>query len=402
MLKAAKIGSSYLLNYLNEMFRGNQKDDVKSKSDKLRLLKKTLEKYGGMLAKIAQMLSYGTNDSSIFSDLEAFSRDDTDKYVKEYFKKNILPYEIEDEIFKSGSIGQIYKGSYNRKKIILKVKYVGLDKQTDEDLKAVRLISKFLYNVDKTMIAEALEKIKNTIMMELNFFKETEQHKIMYEIWEGINYVKIPKIYENESKENMIIMEYIDGESVIEFSQKATQEERNQIAYDLVRFVFTNIYQHKILYSDLHVGNLIISYENNKPTLNVVDYGCLHRLDKSTYKYLKKLHRVLKQKDINKFFKYITKLKIINDVEELNENEKLKIFNVFYENNVPWGVEKKFKFTSEWVSKRMQENVEIVKIKKLKLPKELLYFNKIPFGLFHILAILNAECSFYEILNNLI
>ena len=36
------------------------------------------------------------------------------------------------------------------------------------------------------------------------------------------------------------------------------------------------------------------------------------------------------------------------------------------------------------------------------MPRELLYFNKIPYGLFHILTQLNCENKFYKIFNQLI
>ena len=76
-------------------------------------------------------------------------------------------------------------------------------------------------------------------------------------------------------------------------------------------------------------------------------------------------------------------------------------WNVFIQNNEPWCEEKQFTFTREWLEKNSHHK-EWRLLRQWDIPRELLYFNKIPYGLFHILTQLNCENKFYKIFNQLI
>lgn len=399
MIKASKIGVSYLINSVKEIFNKDKNDKVQGKVEKMKVLRKTFEQYGGLLAKIAQMLSFGDTSASAFSNLQPFSRDKTHKYLLEYIKKENLIYTIIPTIFKSGSIGQVYKGMLNGKQIILKLKYRGLDKQTDEDIRVVNMVAKFIYNAKSSNLSNGLEEIKNTITRELNFELETKEHENIYSIWDGIEYVNIPKVYTNLSNKDFIIMDFIDGEDILQFSKNCSQEEKNKIGYDLVRFIFTSMYEYNILYSDVHYGNFIITRNSDGvPCLNVIDFGCIHHIDRKTYKNFKKIHKYVKKNDKEKFIKYATKLGILQD--SVSKEAKDYCYKVFQSENEPWIIEKEFTFTQEWLKKTHEKDFKL--LSELYMPKEMVYFNRIPHGVFHILTHLNVTAPFYKIFNELI
>ena len=266
MLRAGSIGISYVINACKNVFSSSKDDgDLNHKAKKLKVLKQTLESYGGMLAKISQMLAYSDGADSVFSDCKPFSRKKTHEYIKSYIKNNKdVPFTIVPIIFKSGSIGQVYKGEYKNQNIILKVLYVGLDKQTEDDIKVVNMIGNFMYGNVK--MKEALEEIRDKIKEELDFRVECKNHLKMHKIWNNIDYATVPAVYPELCKKNMIVTRFVDGISLSEFSKIATQEEKNKLGYNLVRFMYTNIYMHKILYSDCHLETLS-SQKINKVSL---------------------------------------------------------------------------------------------------------------------------------------
>lgn len=399
MIRAGSIGISYVINACKNVFSSSKDDsDLSKKAKKLKILKQTLESYGGMLAKIAQMLSYDDGSDSVFSECKPFSRKKTHNFIKKYIKNNNdIPFTIVPIIYKSGSIGQVYKGEYKNEKIIVKVLYVGLDKQTEDDIKVVNMIGNFMYGNVK--MKNALEEIRDKIKEELDFRIECKNHKKMYDIWNNINYATVPKVYPELCQKNMLVTKYVNGITLSEFTKLASQNEKNQLGYDLVRFMYTNIYMHKILYSDCHAGNFVITRNSEgKFVINVLDFGCLHDLNANTYKCLKKIHRSLKSEDKNKFYKYVKKIGMLHN--KVTKESKEYLYQTFKRNHKPWVVEKKFTFEKKWMEEGEKKDMKLVQ--QWNIPREMVYFNKIPYGLFNILHSLNASNNFYEIFNSLL
>ena len=128
MIKTGKIGISYVINSIKDLFSSSESKgeetsavssstSVKNRCEKLKVLRKTLESYGGLLAKVSQMLSYGIKDENVFDDLKPYSREKTHKFLLHLIKTQNLDYDIHPEIYKSGSIGQVYIGTYKEKKL---------------------------------------------------------------------------------------------------------------------------------------------------------------------------------------------------------------------------------------------------------------------------------------------
>lgn len=400
MLKASKIGMKFLYNWCKESLTGgNSNENISSKCNKLRALQKTLESYGGLLAKISQCLSMNNMNSSVFDNCKPFSSTKTHQYVLNLINKEELLFTIIPIIFKSGSIGQVYKGEYKNEKIIIKVKYIGLEDQVYEDLKVAKLIKNYLYSSFDTK--RVLAEIEKSTLEELDFLNEMKNHETIYSLWKDSKVISIPKVYPHLCKKNIFISEFIkDAQTIADFGKTATQEEKNIIAYNLVTFIFTNIYTHNLLYSDCHYGNFLITRDpkTNKPILNIIDFGCVHKVSDKILSYLKKMNKYIKRKEKDKFIKYAYKLNLLS--EQCDVESENYFYNTWDDNNKPWYIEKEFTFSEEWLCD-LDKKKDFQKMKQWSVPPELLYFNKIPFGLFRILSFLNASGEFYKIFKSL-
>ena len=63
------------------------------------------------------------------------------------------------------------------------------------------------------------------------------QEKI-FNIWENNEDIKIPKLVPDLCTENLIAMEFIEGDSIKSFIENSTQEESNHIGFSLIKFIF--------------------------------------------------------------------------------------------------------------------------------------------------------------------
>ena len=168
------------------------------------------------------MLSYGIKDENVFDDLKPYSRDKTHKFLLHLIKTQNLDYEIIPQIYKSGSIGQVYIGKYKDKKIAIKIRYIGLESQIKEDLQVLKLISNFLFNIKN--VVNSLNEIKNKIEEEIDFNIELDNHKKIYDLWKEDSHISVPRVYQKFSNRLCLVSEFIEGMSFYEFLKDGTQE----------------------------------------------------------------------------------------------------------------------------------------------------------------------------------
>jgi ubiquinone biosynthesis protein len=391
MYKIGSIGASLVYNLF---ITDDHKEDnvVINNGKRLHALRKTFEQHGGLFSKLAQMVSYEDKDCSVFSECKPFSKEKTVEYLREYMKtKNDLT--VDYNIFKSGSIGQVHVGNLNdeNKKVAVKVQYIGLYEQIEDDIKVLNLLTTLLYSFAD--MKEAIKDIKRCVYEELDYNKETINHQLMYNLWKDTD-IYIPKVYDSLSTNKVIVTEFLSGQNLNEFIANSTQESKNKIALDLIKFIFTNIYKNNLFYSDSHYGNIIIQ---DNDVLSIIDFGCINYLPIDMVTSLKKLHNSLKTKNKELFFKILIELNIIN--ENVSEESKEYAYNYFKIQYTPWIVEEEFEFTQEWKLKSDEKNTLL--LSEWKLPANMVYFNKIPHGLYHILQTLNAKGMFYKIFNDI-
>ena len=396
MLRSGSICVNFLYNYLiSEATTVNKNEDggdiLIKKATKLKCLSDTFQSYGGVLAKLSQIICLGENDkdNSVFSDCKPFSTEKTTKYIKqlvenetEYFKDvNNINYNV----YKSGSIGQVHKATYkNNRDIIIKVQYVGLKEQVKTDLFILDTLITYLYSFAN--LTNAISDIKYKIEEELDYTIEYHNQQLMYDNWTDHEYIKIAELIPSISNEKILSMYFIEGENLNDFIQNSTQEERNNIGMLIVEFVFTNIYKYNILYSDIHYGNFLIQ---DKKILYVMDFGCINDVDDTLHENLTQLYIAMVNDDVEAFYYLVEKMEIID--ENIPADSKEYIYEYFKRQYEPW-LSDNFEFTIEWVNKTSYKNTELMKY--WNLPSNLVYFNKIPYGFFHILARMNLKGNF--------
>jgi predicted unusual protein kinase regulating ubiquinone biosynthesis (AarF/ABC1/UbiB family) len=394
MLKLGSIGLSYLYDLITSTNKNEESDNsqLNSGAIKLRSVKKNLEQQGGVFSKIAQMLTYDDDQSSVFSECKPYAREKTLKYLKKYMEETERSFTVDYEIHRSGSVGQVHIGHIKEtnEKVAVKVQYKGLAKRTDDDLKSLSLLASVLYKF--TDSKQAIVDVTQKIHEELDFRFELKNHKLVYDIWKDTDII-IPKIYEKDCTEKVIITEFMEGSDLSDFILTASQESKNKIAKDMMKFLLTNIYKHNFFYSDLHYGNVII--KDNR--LMVIDFGCLNFFDTTTVKTFIKIHKTLKNEDKDEFINALRDLGVITDkVSQESIDYAYPYFRNIY---MPWLVPT-FEFSIDWWEKINYKETKL--LSEWGLPPNIIYLNKLPYGFFKIMAILKATGNFAEMVDEII
>lgn len=390
MLRSSSICASFLYNYL--MSDSDCKDENGQPLDKsvqkLRCLTDTLESYGGVLSKLSQMLSLNDQNSTVFSDCKPFSKEKTINYFKNFIDDSGLQLQsVNFDVYKSGSVGQVHKAMYKGKDVVFKVQYVGLAEQTRTDLNMLDTITSYLYYFAD--MKHAMIDIKTKMYEELDYKMEATNQKRMYRLYKDSDFIEIPKIISKFCTDTVLGMYFVKGRCLRDFIDDSTQEQRNKFGMCAVKFIFENIYKHGILYSDVHYGNFLVKDDS---TLCVLDFGCLHDINETLLNHIRDLHRSIRSGDKDKFYRIVEEMGIIK--KDISESSRKYIYDYFCIQYEPWTSEE-FEFTDEWLDMATDKETDLMK--EWTLPQDMVYFNKIPYGMYHILTKLKLKGRFLEV-----
>ena len=392
MLRTGSVCMSFLYNSLTYESKEDESSTLLNKRcRKLRCLSDTLQNYGGVLSKISQMLSLDDHSSAVFSECSPFQREKTIDYFKEHMKNNDHVDSVDFSVYKSGSVGQVHIANYKGKNIVFKVQYVGIAKQTQSDLDVLDKLTSYLYSFSD--LENAMVNIKAQMYDELNYVSEVKNQQVVYELYQDDEHIEIPKIIPELCSKDILSMYFVEGESLDSFIKSSTKEEKNFIGIQMARFIFKNIYVYGLLYADIHYGNFLI---RDKSILCVLDFGCLQHLSKSLRILLRRLHLSIKNKDKEEFYRVVEEMGIID--KTISSKSKEYIYDYFCTQNEPW-VSDDFEFTEEWLDMATEKDTELMK--EWTLPKDMVYFNKIPYGGYHVFTKLKLRGNFSALLDEI-
>jgi predicted unusual protein kinase regulating ubiquinone biosynthesis (AarF/ABC1/UbiB family) len=413
MIRSGKICASLIYNYLAASFTKEEgeedNDDVDSEDGgngkyqkdlhKIKVLGETFASYGGVLSKISQMVnySYGVYDTNVYSNCVLINPEKTKKILESEmleFDDEILSYDI--EVFKSGSVGQVHKAVYkDGTDIVIKVQYHGIDELFDSDLKIVEMIGKFLFY---SSITNAIDEVKKQIKLELDFRNEAKNQIFMGKCWESDPYIKIPRVIESIVGDKIIAMEFIkDGQSLVDFIKSSTQDEIDFFGNQLIRFMFTNLFRHNLIYTDVHYGNFIIQ---NKTQMVVLDFGNVYYLDEQQQDQLKMLLRSIYIKDKELFYNTMTEMGIISPTVPISDESKEYMWEYFNLNMRPWVSDDVFHFSEKFLDECSSKKVNL--LKEWLLPSNIVWLNKLVHGFAHILGTVQVKGCWIPLFKELV
>jgi len=190
------------------------------------------------------------------------------------FDTNILINTI--EYINSGMISLVYKAKLvNGKDVIIKIARKNilekLEKSLDNICFSLKLLSKFPY-ISNMNIIEIFNENRELLLEQTDFKKEFNNLKIIYDKFKNIEYIKIPYVYDKFIKENILVMDFIEGKRI---DKLTNNDEKNEYCKLLANFTIKSLLFDGIYHADLHAGNILFINENKKLKLGILDYGII-------------------------------------------------------------------------------------------------------------------------------
>jgi len=174
---------------------------------------------------------------------------------------------IDDKPFASASVGQVYRARLkNGEDVVIKIIKSDFKKAFEKDVASVKRFFKFviLFYPKLARVFDPvgiINHIEEYTLRELNLLNEIEGHKILEEIYQQnkenplLASLRFPKIYYNLSSENIMVSEYIQGQTFDEILDSGIDYKKLLLLFQIHGFFMFKI---GTFHGDIHPGNLML------------------------------------------------------------------------------------------------------------------------------------------------
>lgn len=244
------------------------------------------EELGPTFVKVGQILSTRTDIVSEeyaaeFKKLQSHVKSDTFSVVGPIIEQEAgVPLEelfekFEEKPLASASIAQVHAAVLkNGQKVVVKVQHPGIYDEMAKDIalleKAVPLV-KHIPAAGMVDPAGIVGELKRSLMDELDFTKEAGNIERFAELNGNVPYILSPKVYREFSTKRLLIMDFMQGVQISDYTAKANEEEekgntavketKKRLAREIVDNYMKQIFDDGFFHADPHPGNILVTLD---------------------------------------------------------------------------------------------------------------------------------------------
>ncbi|MCA9521433.1 MAG: AarF/ABC1/UbiB kinase family protein [Myxococcales bacterium] len=300
--------------------------------------------------------------------------------------------DIDEEPIAAASIGQVHRARlHDGSQVVAKVQYPGVDEAIENDLKFSQGIAFMINAVQKNADAEAVvAELKERIVDELDYRKELRNQQLFYDLWGGHPYIRIPRVFPEVSAKRVLVQSYQRGLGFYDFVAQANEREKQLAVFVLNDFVFDSMHRFHVFNGDPHPGNYIFHEDGG---ITFLDFGCIKYFAEPFMADLMRLNRALVEGDRATFDQQVLKLQLILPGRPYDSDW---MWEFFCYHAGPFRLDRVFTFTPQWIEEA-KTVMNPKNLTQLNLPPDLIFFNRITFGLNAIFLKLGASANFHRL-----
>lgn len=299
-------------------------------------LRKSFEKLGPTFIKFGQLLS-------LRPDLVPYD------YVLEFEKMQdkvpVFPYSqvksiVEKELgislskyFKSfdtapiasASVSQVHRAVLkNGKKVAVKVKRPDVDNLMKTDIRIMHHLANLLDSrvgdLKQYKLPKIVEEFERWTNKELDFNIEASNAKRFRSNFRNSKDIVIPAIY--KSTKNMIVMDYLDGIPLHDFSKiKKKYKDTHRILSKGYSAIVKQVFEHGFYHADPHPGNILVL---NSGKLGFLDFGIIGTFDEKLKLISAEIFYGILDNDIDRVAGAFMRFGVSKNIDEFEFKQQLQ------------------------------------------------------------------------------
>lgn len=305
--------------------------------------------------------------------------------------------EFEVEPIAAASIGQVHRARLpDGREVAVKVQYPGIARAIKSDLANAgilyRMIGLMYPGLDPKPV---VEELRGRIYEELDYLHEAQSQENFRQLYAGHPFFRIPEIVTEYSSARVLTSEFVSGRR---FDEIAAEEQsvRNRYSEILYRFVFGTTLRFRAFNGDPHPGNYLFDDEGR---IVFLDFGLTKYFPAEMIKPWRSALHAYMEEDKAAFRERLTELSFVTPKTDIAAETLYDYFTYFYD---CWRLDRDFTFTDEYNAKSFEmifkpkgqfEGLQ----KKLNMPRDFVFVNRIQWGVMSILAKLDATGNWHKI-----
>lgn len=262
----------------------------------------TFERLGATYIKLGQILSmrpdfipeeYCIELEHLLDSAPAISTKEIKRSISKEFGKPVekIFKDFEEKSLAAASLSQIHQATlFSGEKVIVKILRPGVRKLIKQDLKCIKLFMHLFGGVifdEKAHFVNLVGILNEWLERETDYEKELNNMLIMKEELKDTD-IKIPKVYKQISTKGVLVMDYIEGYSVLEIIRLKRKGKLPDFSFslqelmeNLIKEMGLNSLYRGHFHADLHPANIIIKPDG---TIYLIDFGLIQYFNKMVRK----------------------------------------------------------------------------------------------------------------------
>ena len=302
----------FLLFSFKKWFRDDQNEPIAVR------IRKAMEKLGPLYVKFGQSLStrpdllpddIAMELSKLQDDVPPFEAALAElEIVNAFGKPSSELFDKFDPIaFASASIAQAHSAQLKTgEEVIVKILRPNIIESLEDDFAILFLLAKLVdgYSKESKRLRplEVVTDYQKTVLNELDLMREAANCAQIGRNWQGSDIIKVPKIYWDFCRQNILVQERIFGIPINDIEAlEAAGIDIKQLALNGVEIFFTQVFHHNLFHADMHPGNVFVDITDpKKPLYAAVDFGIVGSLSEKDLRYLARSFSSFINKDYKK------------------------------------------------------------------------------------------------------
>ncbi|WP_226664259.1 ubiquinone biosynthesis regulatory protein kinase UbiB [Microbulbifer aggregans] len=206
--------------------------------------------------------------------------------------------EFEREPLASASVAQVHAArlfgadGQPGASVVVKVLRPGIDKVIQQDLHLLGFIARWIehYLPDGRRLrpVEVVEDYRHTIEGELDLVREAANASELKRNFANSPLLYIPEVHWDYTRENVLVLERIDGIPVTDLDQLRAQNTNMELLAERgVEIFFKQVFEHNFFHADMHPGNIFVSRQHpERPQYIAIDTAIVGSLTREDQYYL--------------------------------------------------------------------------------------------------------------------
>jgi predicted unusual protein kinase regulating ubiquinone biosynthesis (AarF/ABC1/UbiB family) len=237
--------------------------------------------------------------------------------------------------------------------------------------------------------------MRERVFEEFDYVREAANQRAFCDLYDGHPYIRIPRIIDSHSTGRVLTSEYVAGRCFDEIVDD-DEEARSRWGEILYRFAIGSIMRFGVFNGDPHPGNYIF---DDRGRVVFLDFGCLKYFPETMLRKWWNLIDSHLSGNPDRFRELAIGLDFITPETDIDRDLLYDYFSYYYE---PFHDDREYTFTREYNSQALLRVLRPMgrfagMEKKMNMPRDFVLVNRIHWGVFSLLAQLEATGNWHRI-----